>query len=171
MPYLYFTLLVIVLDQTSKWIIQTKMFPMQSIHLINDWFSLTYATNYGAAFSILQSQTLLLVGITLAVLIMVWVNRRQVLKYPKIMQIGLAVALGGAVGNLIDRVRLGYVVDFLNFYVWPIFNIADMAIVIGVCLIICGMFWKDIKQKWSRSKKTAQVIQTLERPVSGEEKQ
>ena len=171
MPYFYLTVLVIILDQLTKLLVQTKMFPMQSSHLINGWFSLTYATNYGAAFGILQSQTLLLVGITIGVIIMVWVKRRQMSSYPKVMQIGLAVALGGAIGNLVDRVRLGYVVDFFNFYVWPIFNIADMAIVIGVCLIISGMFWKDLRRKLSRGRKLDQVAQTLERPVIGKEKQ
>jgi signal peptidase II len=170
MPYFYLTVLVIIIDQMAKLMVQTKMFPMQSIHLMNGWFSLTYAINYGAAFGILQSQTLLLVGITIAVVIMVWLKRRQMSSYPKVMQIGLAVALGGAIGNLIDRVRLGFVVDFFNFFIWPIFNIADMAIVIGVCCIIIGMFGKDLRQKLSRGRKMDQVGQTLERPVIGEEK-
>jgi signal peptidase II len=166
MPYFYITLIIIALDQVTKLLIQTKMMPMQSIHIINGWFSLTYASNYGAAFGILQYQTLFLVAITLGVIIMVWLNRRNMGKYPRIIQIGLAIALGGAIGNLIDRVRLHYVIDFLNFYVWPIFNVADMAIVSGVCLIVLGMFLKDLKEKHNKGQKSNQVIQI----TSGEEK-
>jgi signal peptidase II len=167
MPYFYLTLLLIALDQATKLMVQAKMLPMQSIHLINGWVSFTYVTNYGAAFGILQSQTLLLVAVTLAVIVMVLVNRRKTSSYSRIIQIGLAVALGGAIGNLIDRIRLHYVIDFLDFYVWPIFNVADVAIVTGVCLIVLGMFQKEFKEKSNRGRKNEQVVQT----VSGEEKQ
>jgi signal peptidase II len=166
MPYFYLTLLLIALDQATKLMVQAKMLPMQSIHLINGWVSLTYVTNYGAAFGILQSQTLLLVAVTLAVIVMVWVNRRKTSSYSRIIQIGLSVALGGAIGNLIDRVRLHYVIDFFDFYVWPIFNVADVAIVTGVCLIVLGMFRKEFKKKSNRGRKNEQAVQT----VSGEEK-
>jgi len=170
-PYYYLTLLLIASDQITKFLVQTKMLPMQSIPIIKGWFSLTYATNYGAAFGILQSQTLLLVAITLGVLIMIWVNRKKMSDYPRLLQIGLAVALGGAVGNLLDRVRLGYVVDFLNFYMWPIFNVADMTIVIGVGLIISGMFWKDHQQKIGVDRDREQGLQSTEQMVSREGKQ
>jgi signal peptidase II len=170
MPYFYLTLLLVLLDQAAKLLIQTRMLPMQSIQIINGWFSLTYATNYGAAFGILQSQTVLLIAITLGVLVMVWINRRKMNEYPHIMQVGLAMALGGAIGNLADRIRLGYVVDFMNFYVWPIFNIADMAIVTGVCLIVIGLFWKDFELKRNKETQDLQSAENFDRSVSGEEK-
>ena len=165
MPYFYLTLLLIFLDQASKWLVQTKMFPMQSIVLIKGLFSITYATNYGAAFGILQSQTLLLIAISLGVMIVVWVNRRKISTYPQAMQAGLAVALSGAVGNLIDRIRLGFVVDFLNFLIWPIFNVADMAIVIGVGLILWGIFFNK-----AQNTQKQQNIDITQNPISGEEK-
>ena len=165
MPYFYLTLLLIFLDQASKWLVQTKMFPMQSIVLIKGLFSITYATNVGAAFGILQSQTLLLIAISLGVMIVVWVNRRKINTYPRVMQAGLAVALSGAVGNLIDRIRLGFVVDFLNFLIWPIFNVADMAIVIGVGLILWGIFFNK-----AQNIPKQQNIDITQNPISGEEK-
>ncbi len=168
MPYLYLTILVVLIDQASKLLVQAKMGPMQSISVIDGWFSLTYVTNYGAAFGILQSQTLLLIGITLGVIIMVWINRKKMSEYPSLLQIGLAIALGGAVGNLIDRIRLGYVIDFFDLQVWPVFNVADMAIIAGVCLIIAGMLLKDFRDK--KLKKTGSNSQYLEGTISGEEK-
>ena len=96
---------------------------------------------------------------------MVWVNRKKMSDYPKTLQIGLAIALGGAVGNLIDRVRLSYVIDFFDLQIWPVFNIADMAIIGGVCLIIAGMFWKDFADK--KAQKTDS--HSIEGPISREE--
>ncbi|HEX3046188.1 MAG TPA: signal peptidase II [Bacillota bacterium] len=164
MPYFYLTVLLIFLDQTSKWFVQTKMFPMQSVDIVRGFFSITYATNYGAAFGILQSQTLLLIAVSLGVIVTVWINRRKMNGYPWVMQVGLAVALGGAVGNLIDRIRLGFVVDFINFYIWPIFNVADMAIVIGVVFILWGIFLKEPNNH------KQQEMNAAPKSVSGEEK-
>ena len=107
--------------------------------------------NFGAAFGILQSQTFLFIGLTLVVIVSVWVNRRRLPDYPRLFQIGLAIALGGALGNFSDRLRLGYVVDFIDLNFWPVFNIADMAIVSGVLLIIWGIYLKDRKDKASET--------------------
>ena len=166
MPYWYLSLVILMLDQVTKWLVQTKMVPMQSISLIRGLFSFTYATNYGAAFGILQSRTLLLIAISMGVIIILWVNRRKMNQYPRVMQVGLAVALGGALGNLIDRIRLGFVVDFLDFYIWPIFNVADMAIVIGVALIALGIFSKDQR----KGNQEPEELRGVERAASREEK-
>src|SRR5512147_640073 len=109
MPYFYITLLIVSLDQGSKVLIQKSLQLMQRIELWDGWLGLTYTQNTGAAFSILQSRTILLIVITVAVFILVFFNRRLVMTYPRLFQMGLAVALGGAIGNFIDRVRLGYV--------------------------------------------------------------
>jgi len=87
-------------------------------------------------------------------------------QYPRMMQVGLGVALGGALGNLTDRIRLGFVVDFLDFYIWPIFNVADMAIVIGVVLIVLGIFSKDQR----KGNQEPENMQGVEKAVSREEK-
>ena len=168
MPFLYLTLLVVCLDQIAKLIVEVKMVPLQSVPLLKDWLAITYVTNYGAAFGIMQSQTLLLIAISLGVIFLIWFNRRQLAQYPTVLQLGLALALGGAGGNLIDRVRLGYVVDFFDFHVWPVFNIADMAIVAGVGLIILGMLWKDLILKHNQRQR---INGTSDSTVSGDDKQ
>jgi signal peptidase II len=139
MPYMYITIIIALADQWVKWMVQTRMTPYQSIDLWRGLVSITYAQNPGAAFSILQSYPVLLVIIAAIVFVMVWLNRRLLLDYPRIFQAGVAVALGGALGNFIDRIRLGYVVDYLDIHIWPVFNMADTAIVGGVGLIILGL--------------------------------
>lgn len=144
MPYFRLTLSVLAFDQLIKAIVARKLEPLQSVTVIKDVFTITYVRNYGAAFGILQSQTLLLVALSIGVIFFVWCNRNKLSGYPKVFQVGLGMALGGALGNLVDRIRLGYVVDFLDFHFWPVFNLADIAIVSGVSLIILG-FYQDHK--------------------------
>lgn len=140
MPYFLLTLLVLIFDQVVKVIVTLKLEPFQDVWVVKNVFSLTCVHNYGAAFGILRSKTLLLITLSAAVILFVWIKRKKIACYPKGFQIGLALALGGALGNLIDRIRLGYVVDFLNFQVWPVFNLADIAIVTGVGLIIVSLY-------------------------------
>lgn len=138
-------LLVFLLDQSTKWLVQLKMTPFQSIKIGGDWFCLTYAKNYGAAFSIMDGYTPLLIIISAIVFILVWLNRHRLSAYPGLFRWGLAVGLGGAAGNLADRIRLGYVVDFLDFRFWPVFNLADTGIVIGVGLILAGLIISEYR--------------------------
>lgn len=150
LPYLLIAGAVLVLDQVTKWLVQASMAPFQSIRWVDGVFSLTYVKNYGAAFGILYYQTFLLIGITLALFAVIWVNRRQFHLQSRIFRLGLALALGGAAGNFLDRVRLGYVVDFLDLQYWPVFNLADTGIVIGVALIIYALLREDFAKKAGR---------------------
>ncbi len=147
MPYLYVTIIVVVLDQISKLVVQAKMLPYQSYDYFNGLVSIIHVKNTGAAFSILPSQSLLLAIIAAVVFVTVWLNRRLVRDYPRVFQMGVAIALGGAVGNFIDRVRLGGVVDFIDIHYWPVFNVADIAIVSGVGLIVLGLLQKNKSDK------------------------
>jgi signal peptidase II len=148
MPYFYITLFIVALDQGSKLLVQKSMQLLQRIDLWNGWLALNYAQNTGAAFSLLQSRNILLIIITVAVFILVIFYRRQLLSYPRLFQLGLAVALGGAIGNFIDRVRLGYVVDFIDVSIYPaVFNVADTAIVVGVGLIVLGIGINEFGKK------------------------
>lgn len=140
MPYFLLTLFVLIIDQLIKVVVVAKLNLFQNVWVIKNIFSITLVHNYGAAFGILQSQTLLLIILSSAVILFVWINRKKIAVYPKLFQIGLAFALGGAFGNLVDRIRLGYVIDFLDFQVWPVFNLADIAIVAGVGLVIIGLY-------------------------------
>jgi signal peptidase II len=141
----FLTVSTVVLDQISKVQIMQNMRLHESIPVIQEFFSLTYIRNPGAAFGLLASsgQTFRLVffGLTsvfaLGLLGMIFFRLRQ---DDWVGQLSIAGILGGAIGNLLDRVRFGEVIDFLDFYVngyhWPAFNVADAAISVGVFFLI-----------------------------------
>lgn len=147
MPYFYIIMLVCGIDQALKFWVQTNLIPFQSIELCQGWLSITYVSNYGAAFGILHSQTALLLGVALGTFVYVWIHRREMERYPKLFQIGIVISLGGALGNFIDRLRQGFVTDYLDLHFWPVFNFADIAIVGGVGLIVAGMFYQQMQQR------------------------
>jgi len=125
---------------TKKWI-ATNMKIGEQFSVIGDFFLITSHRNRGAAFGILQEQRLFFIVITTAIVVgILWYAHIMREKGSKALLTGLALVLGGALGNFIDRVRFGEVVDFFKFnfgsYTFPIFNIADSAIVIGVGLIL-----------------------------------
>lgn len=147
MPYFYLTLILCAIDQLAKWIIQLKLVPFQTIPGWGCWLSITYVQNRGAAFGMFESQTFFLIAVAGGVFLFAWLHRREIHQYPQYFQIGLAITLGGALGNFIDRVRLGYVIDYLDLNFWPVFNIADINIVFGVILIILGILNENLQQK------------------------
>lgn len=135
------SIIIIILDQWSKkWAIKNLM-GQNSIKIIKDFFSLTYVENYGAAFGILQNQKLFFIIITViavgGILIYSYLNYNHMSIW---MKLSLASVLGGAIGNFIDRFKMGYVVDFLSFKIlgnnFPVFNIADISIVIGTFIMM-----------------------------------
>lgn len=128
---------IVVLDQLSKMLALRYLAPAGSIPVIKNIFHLTYVENRGAAFGIMQNQKLFFVIFALLVLGFIWFyayNNRL----DKVMVYGLSLMAGGVIGNLIDRVRLGFVVDYLHIMNFPVFNIADSAVTIGIILI--GIF-------------------------------
>ncbi len=134
------------LDQWSKYYVSHTFHYLESIPIIPKVFHLTYVKNFGAAFGILQNRRELFVVITFIVIGIVIYFFKQL---PKdwISKLALGLALSGAIGNLIDRVRLGYVVDFFDFQVWPVFNIADSAIVIGMSIFALKIFLSEQKKE------------------------
>lgn len=136
---------VISLDQLTKWLVAQGVGLHQSLPVIPGFVSLTHVRNTGAAFGILATpspglSTAILVAfsaVAIGLILWVWVRNR---KAPRLFVSSLGLILGGAAGNLIDRVRLGEVVDFLDVYWgshhWPAFNLADSAITVGVGLLI-----------------------------------
>lgn len=131
---------VLLLDQFVKSVIQQKMQEGLSIPVLPGIFHITYILNPGAAFGLFEEQQWLFILVAVLLVIGVAVLFRQLLQQPPVMRLGAALLLGGALGNLIDRIRLGKVVDFLDFRIWPIFNVADIAICIGVGFILLAMF-------------------------------
>ncbi|WP_027340315.1 signal peptidase II [Halonatronum saccharophilum] len=127
-------ILTLVLDQLTKYLILTNFVLHQSMPIIENIFHLTYVRNEGAAFGILQGQRTFFILVTMLVIGLLIYFYRQLPLNSFWNRLALGLALGGAIGNLIDRIRLGYVIDFFDFRVWPVFNIADSAIVIAVII-------------------------------------
>lgn len=139
--------LVIALDQITKYLIQSNMELGQTIGIIENFFHITYIHNYGAAFSIFQNQTALLIFLPLIIMSgILIVMIRMGLSKNKICATALGLVVAGGIGNLIDRVAYGYVVDFLDFRVFPIFNVADMAVCCGCGLLIIYVFFIEPKK-------------------------
>ncbi|PXZ08603.1 lipoprotein signal peptidase [Gilliamella apicola] len=143
-----FAVVVFVIDIASKFWILNHFFLYESVNLL-PFFSITYVHNIGAAFSIFEGQRWILAAVafvvSVVIIYMLYRNNRQ----QKLENISLALILGGALGNLFDRLYHGFVVDFLdvNFGDWhyPTFNIADCAICLGIGLFILGNYAKPKK--------------------------
>lgn len=145
--WLWLAVLALVLDQASKLIIANAMQLYQSIPVM-PFFNLTYVHNTGAAFSFLsqaggwQRWFFSLLAIVVSGVLVVWMTRLK--EHENLLAASLALILGGAIGNLIDRLAYGYVIDFLDVYYetkhWPAFNIADSAITLGVFLMLLESF-------------------------------
>lgn len=127
--------LVVILDQISKYIVQSRLAVNESLPVIQNIFHITYVHNFGAAFGILKNQKYFFIVITLAVIMGIFLFLRTQNKVHGMVKYSLMLIMGGAIGNLIDRIWLGYVRDFFDFRIWPVFNIADMAIVCGAALL------------------------------------
>lgn len=140
---------VFVLDRLTKWIIETRVSFSDTYRVIPGFFDIVNSQNRGVAFGILNDstsewRTLLLVIASIAAVIVVSYVLWNARRFDKLLLWGLALILGGAAGNVFDRIAWGRVTDFLLFYVgeyqWPAFNVADSAIVIGSGLLLVDQF-------------------------------
>ncbi|MCX7089223.1 MAG: signal peptidase II [Methylococcales bacterium] len=147
LKWLWLSVLVLILDQASKLVVAEVMQLYQSIPLL-PMFNLLYVHNNGAAFSFLseaggwQRWFFAAMALIISVVLTVWLSRLQ--KTETLLAAALSLVLGGAIGNLYDRLAYGYVIDFLDVYYqnwhWPAFNIADSAITLGVALLLLESF-------------------------------
>lgn len=150
--YYILIVLVIILDQASKFWIQNATHLHGKIPVIPNFLYITYVKNTGAAWSILKDQQLflILVGIVETILLVYFFFQTKKEKKTG-YTIALALMIGGAIGNLIDRFLFGYVRDFIDTYPFgydfPVFNIADCALCIGVALLMLVMMLEDRKEK------------------------
>jgi len=156
--YLLFVLtvlVIVVLDQITKIYIDTHMTLHETIPVVNGFFNITYVRNPGAAFGFLADaspflRALFLIGVSIFAsgLIVYYIIKMKTEDI--LLTYGMSLILGGAVGNLIDRIRFGYVVDFVHWYWngfhWPVFNLADSAISIAAVLLIVFSFTHDDKK-------------------------
>jgi signal peptidase II len=141
--FLALAILVVLLDQATKRLAEDRLerTGVRSVPLpvVGDFLRFTYVENRGAAFGLLQDQTVFFVVVGVVVIGVIAASYRYLPRSGFRLHLALGLQLGGAIGNLIDRVRQGYVVDFVDFGYhsnwWPVFNVADSAIVIGVALL------------------------------------
>ncbi len=139
---------VVVVDQFTKYLVTNNMIEGMGIPIIDGIFHLTYILNPGAAFGILENNRWFFVLTAVSVLTVLFYYRHAIMFESRLVQLGAALFAGGALGNLIDRIRIGLVIDFFDFRIWPIFNVADIAICLGVGLIV----WSTIKTELKRTK-------------------
>lgn len=158
--WLWLSLLVLALDQATKWLVLTTLAPYEVVP-VAPHLNLTLMLNTGAAFSFLSSAggwqrwLFALLAVVVTVVLTTWLLRLE--RGDKAQALGLALLIGGAVGNLIDRIFLGHVVDFIQVYLpfipldifnpWPAFNVADSAITVGLGLLIITMLVSDRQRK------------------------
>ena len=133
---LFVVLFILSLDQLTKFLISRNFALNQPLAVIKGIFYITLVHNRGAAFGILRDQVWLFILISIIAILLIFFNlkKSEPLKV-SLYTISLSLILAGGLGNLIDRIVYGYVVDFLDFRVWPVFNIADSAITIGAVLL------------------------------------
>jgi len=147
-PYLILSLVIILADAWTKWLVSSHIDLHESIPLIPDFLQLVHVRNTGAAFGIGANADSAIVPLLLnlgaiGVFFVVVAYAFRAAVTDRVLQTGLHLILGGAIGNLIDRFRLHYVVDFVDVYVkshhWPAFNVADSAICVGIALLFLDM--------------------------------
>lgn len=129
-------ILVFIIDQLVKHLVVSTMHLGQSFPVIKGIFHITYVLNPGAAFGMLEHQRWFFIVVALAAVLLGVFFYRKLQQESILMRSGAGLLLGGAVGNLADRIQSGLVVDFLDFRVWPVFNIADIAICAGAGILI-----------------------------------
>ncbi len=141
-------IVIIVLDQLTKLAVINNMALGEDIPLIEGVFHLHYIRNEGAAFSLMEGRQALLIALVLIVVAVIFIYGWRVRKTEGAMLFwGLGCVAGGGIGNLIDRVRWGYVVDFFDIQVWPIFNVADIAVCVGCGLILIYILFVEPKRR------------------------
>ena len=133
-------IIIFLIDQLVKHLVIGSMHLGESIPVFKGIFHITYVLNPGAAFGMLEHQRWVFILVAVAVVLVAGIFYSRLKKESALLQIGAGLLLGGAVGNLVDRIQTGLVVDFLDFRVWPVFNIADIAICVGAGILILDMW-------------------------------
>ncbi|MFC7392483.1 signal peptidase II [Scopulibacillus cellulosilyticus] len=151
MIYYGLAIIVLIIDQLSKWLIVKNMFVGESFQIIPHVLYLTSVRNTGAAWSILQGKMFFFFIVTIVVLIVVIYYMQKIGRFRPLLGIALALIIGGTLGNFLDRLFRGEVVDFIHVYIFtynfPTFNVADSMLCIGVILVFIFMFLEEKKEK------------------------
>lgn len=140
----FVAVLVVVLDQVSKYAVKGLLVEGASVPVIDNLFHITYVRNTGAAFGLFPKSPYFLIVVSVVIIVGIFVYYSSHRPSAKLLNAALGLELGGAVGNLVDRLATGRVTDFLDFRIWPVFNVADSAIVVGgIVLGALLLFTKD----------------------------
>ncbi len=143
-------------DQLIKLLVDKKIALTTSIKIIKNYFYVTKTYNYGASWSIMQGRRIFLIIISIVFLVILYKFMDDFKKDNKLNIISFSIIIGGLLGNLIDRIFRGYVIDYLNFYIFkydfPVFNFADCLIVVGVIILLIRLLMGDGNENKSRSK-------------------
>ena len=150
MYFLFVALLVIIFDQLTKYYVVSNFYLGESVPVIENIFHWTYILNPGAAFGMFEGSRWFFVVIAIGVLVGILYMKDEINEGGWMMQYGAALFGGGAIGNLIDRARSGLVIDFFDFRIWPVFNVADIAICVGVAMIL----WKVLQTEFLTNEKS-----------------
>ena len=136
-------LAVIALDRWTKQLATEHLLDSgaRSVAVLGEYIRLTYVENRGAAFGVLQNQTAFFILVGIVVISVIVASYRYIPEPSWLLNVCLGLQMGGAVGNLIDRIQVGYVVDFIDLTFWPVFNIADSAICVGVAGLIYSVLF------------------------------
>lgn len=135
-------LIAVLIDQITKLLIKTNFQLNQGIPLVKDVFHLRYIRNFGAGFGIMQQQTWILIFISITVIGVILYYLDRIKDKEILLQFLVGFVLGGTIGNLIDRVSYGSVIDFLDFRIWPVFNFADGFVTIGIIGLVVYLWRK-----------------------------
>jgi len=145
--YYFLVPLICFLDQLSKFFIEKLVLQGSSVPVVKNVFHITLVRNTGAAFGILKEHPHLFILIAVLVTILIgYFLARRMRTLNTAEKVALCFILGGTLGNLTDRIRLGYVVDFIDFRIWPVFNLADAFITVGAAMLV-WMVVVELKKK------------------------
>lgn len=136
---------VLGLDQASKLLVRLHFHPLQSVPLFEPWIYLTYIQNPGAAFGLFPGFAQSFIPVSV-VAVLVFTGYVVWFRPPRIVALALGLVAGGAFGNMLDRLLFNSVIDFIDLKFWPVFNIADSAIVVGTAALFVLMVNKDVKR-------------------------
>jgi len=155
MIFFGWAIFVILIDQVSKYYIQHKMYLGESIPIIKGIFHITYIENVRTAFGLFRYQSIFfIIAAVISLILAILIYKKIIFKENPKMSIPLLLILGGAIGNLIDRIRTGgKVVDFLDFRIWPVFNLADSAIVCGTFILVIYFLFYSKEENFKEENK------------------
>lgn len=147
MKLFFLAAFIILADQLTKHVVENSLYLGQSIPVIPEYFHITLVRNPGAIFGLMAHGRWFFIVVTVVALIILFFLMKNFDSY-KFSRLGITLIVSGAVGNLLDRIRFGYVVDFVDFRVWPVFNIADAVLCLGAVFFLYDFITRGYHQKW-----------------------